>query len=180
MIQTKIIDLLFASGTLVLLLGSFLGMYTPQMQHLAQLHTQAHTLQQHLETGAQLSLGLNHMHAEIAAIQRRLADFDQQLPREAQLDSFLRQIDQAASQTDFKITMIKPGSIQHEELYSQIAMTIMAESRFPEFYGFLAALAAMPRLTKIADLLVVRKTNSNICDITLTLFIYTAKATSAA
>ena len=180
MIQTKIIDFIFASGILVLLLGSFLGIYTPQMQHLTQLHTQEQTLQQQLETGTQLSLGLNHMQAEIAAIQRRLAAFDQQLPREAQLDSFLRQIDQAASEASFKITMIKPGSIQHEELYSQIAMTITAESRFPEFYGFLAALSKMPRLTKIADLLVVRKTNSNLCDITLTLFIYTAKATGAA
>jgi Tfp pilus assembly protein PilO len=154
MIQAKIIDLLSASGMLVLLLSSFLGIYRPHMQRLAQLHTQQQTLQQQLDTGSQLVIGLNQIQAEIATIKQRLAEFDQQLPREAQLDSFLLQIDRAASQAGFKITMIKPGNIQHEELYSKIAIAITAESRFPEFYDFLSALSQLPRLTKVDDLMI--------------------------
>ena len=178
--QTKMLDLFFASGALVLLLSSFVGIYTPQIQHLTQLSSQKRTLQQQLETGAQVSLGLHHMQADLAATQQRLTAFEQQLPREAHLDSFLRQIDQAASHTGFKIITLKPGGLQHEALYSQMALTITAESRFPEFYNFLTVLSRMPRLTKIDDLLITRQNNNNICDITLTLLIYTAKATGAA
>jgi len=174
------IDLIAGSSILVLLLSSFLGIYRPQMQHLAQLQAQKQTLQQQLDVGSQVVMGLNQLQAEIATVKRRLKEFDQQLPREVQLDSFLLQIDRAASQAGFKITMIKPGSLHHEELYSQLAIAMTAESRFPEFYDFLSALSQIPRLTKIDDLMIVRKPNSSLCDITFTLIIYTAKATSAA
>jgi Tfp pilus assembly protein PilO len=176
--QTKIINCTFTGAILVLLLGSYLIVFSPYIQRLGHLRSQASDLQQQLEFSAQLHTGLNHIQAEVAALEQRLAGFGQHLPQEAQLDNFLRQIDQAIKQTSFKVTMIKPGTWEHKALYSQLPITITAESRFPEFYDFLSALYEIPRLTKVDTLTIVRKDGSDVCDIALTLLIYMAKVTN--
>ena len=173
--HTKMIDAGFAAGILALLIGSFLLVFQPALQRVAYLRQQTHALAQQLEFSQQVRTGLGHIQAEVAAVEQQLAAFHEQLPLEEQLDTYLRQIDHIAKQTGFNVTLIKPGPIQHQELYSQLPIAISAESPFPEFYRFLAELHELPRLTKIDALSVVRKAETDVCDIALTLLIYVAK-----
>jgi Tfp pilus assembly protein PilO len=174
--QTKMLDAGFAAGIITLLLGSFLLLFRPALQRVSSLRQQTRVLTQQLELSSQVRTGLGHIQAEVAAVEQQLAAFHEQLPLEEQLDTYLRQIDQIAKQTGFNVTLIKPGTIQHQELYSQLPITISAASPFPEFYRFLGELHDLPRLTKIDALSVVRQGETDVCDIALTLLIYVAKA----
>lgn len=175
--QRKIIDVAFVSGISFLLLASYMAVFKPQMQRLVLLHSQERTLQEQLNLRTQVRVNLDHARSRVDEIEQRLAAFDRQLPTEAQLDTYLKHIDQAAKRTGFDVTLIKPGVISHEGLYSQLPIVIEAESPFPKFYSFLSELYDTQRLTKIDALTITRKHQSNVCDIALTLLIYTAKAT---
>ena len=170
--QTKIIHLMGVGGILLLLFGAYIGVFRPQLQRLAALRAQQHTLHRELNLAGQVHQGLDHMQTEVTAIERQLVAFDQQLPREVQFESFLRQIDQVARQTGLHVTLIKPGTVQPEELYSQFPVSINAEAPFPVFYSFLDALDNLPRFTKIETLSIARKGDTSVCTISLTLLIY--------
>ncbi len=151
--------------------------FNPELQHLAHLQKQEQELLRQVSLSAQVQAGLEHLQAEVDAIDARLTVFDQQVPREEQLDAFLRQIDQAAKQTEFAMTQIKPGRPQDEALYSRLPIAITASSPFPSFYRFLSAIYAMPRLAKIEALSIVRKQESDLCDISFTLSVFMANVT---
>jgi Tfp pilus assembly protein PilO len=172
----KTMNLLCVSTLLVLVLGSYLGLFRPQMQRLAALHSQERSLQQQSDLHAQVRVGVDQLQAQITASERRLTVFDQQLPHDAQLETFLRQLDQVAQRTGFTMTLIKPGQAQPGELYGTVPIAITAESSFPAFYNFLTALPELPRLTKIDALSITRKPESPVCDISFTLLVYVAKA----
>lgn len=178
--QSRAIDAAFAGGILLLVVLSVLILFQPQWQRLSALRARALTLRQQLTLSSQVRTGLAHLRADVTAVEQRLAAFDQQLPLEEHLDTYLRQIDQVARRTGFHVLQIKPGSLQQRELYSQLAIAMTAESPFPAFYGFLSALYDMPRLTKVESLSVTRRSDSDLCDIAITLVIYVAKGTHEA
>jgi Tfp pilus assembly protein PilO len=177
MTPTKTIDLLGLSGVLILVLGLYLGFVQPQWQRLTALHAQEQVLIRQVEVSPQLQAGFEHQQAEVHAIEQRLSTFDQQLPQEVQLETFLRQLDHVAQRTGFTMTQIQPGHVQSGELYSTLPIAITAEASFPALYAFLTALPDIPRLSNIDALTVARKADSSVCDITFTLLIYVAKNT---
>ena len=177
MIPTKTIDLLGLSGVLGLMLGISFGFVQPQWQRLAALRAQEQVLKQQVDLSPQLQAGFEHQQAEVRTIEQRLSAFDQQLPQEVQLETFLRQLDHVAQRTGFIMTQIQPGHVQSGELYSTLPIAITAEASFPALYAFLTALPDIPRLSNIDTLTVARKAASSVCDITFTLLIYAAKNT---
>jgi Tfp pilus assembly protein PilO len=177
MIPMKTIDLLGMSGVLGLVLGLSFGFVQPQWQRLAALRAQEQVLKQQVDLSPQLQAGFEHQQAEVRAIEQRLSAFDQQLPQEVQLETFLRQLDDVAQRTGFIMTQIQPGQLQPGELYSILPIAITAQASFPALYAFLAALPDIPRLTNIDALTVGRKSEQLVCDVTFTLLIYVAKST---
>jgi Tfp pilus assembly protein PilO len=176
---TKNIDLLCVSGVVVLLCSSYLWVLQPQWRRLKSLQAQERLLAQQVELHPQIQEGFAQLHTAVTVTEQRLIAFDQQLPHEVQLETFLRQLDQIAQRTSFTMTQIQPGQIQTAELYSTLALTITAEAAFPAFYDFLVALSEGPRLTNIDALTITRKPDSPLCDITFTLSIYMAKTPPA-
>jgi Tfp pilus assembly protein PilO len=177
MIPIKTLDLLGLSGVIILVLGIYVGFVQPQWQRLTALRAQEQVLIQQVALSPQLQAGFEHQQAEVQAIEQRLSTFDQQLPQEVQLETFLQQLDHVAQRTDFTITQIQPGQVQAGELYSMLPIAITAEAAFPSLYAFLTALPDIPRLSNIDALTVARKADSFVCDITFTLLIYVAKNT---
>lgn len=118
-----------------------------------------------------LSLGeetLDELEDSVAAVNRRL-------PSDMNFPDFYDAISDLADTYDVLLSQLKPGSIEENEGYREMSVSIRAIASFENFYLFLFDMGSLPRLTKLDSLAIRATRREQLCDIDMTVKIFAAK-----
>jgi Tfp pilus assembly protein PilO len=147
-------------AALVLVVAWYLAVFSPQARNLSKAH-KAHTAAEQKISQLQGQLvQLNALKAQIPADKAALSTLDAAVPSSPQLDSTLRQIQQAASASGVSLSSLSPsapittGSTTAPKTSStpSIVLTMSATGSYSEIAGYLTQLAGMPRTVVVTGL----------------------------
>ena len=170
--DTRKIDLLAAGIIIVLFVIGYFGFIKDGWAKLLDLQEQEAVLAEHVRSTVDMTHELERIAEEIDYIQNNLEDFDRQLPEEKRIYDFLVEIDNLAKINNVKLEGITPGKLIKGTLYSQVPVTISANSGFRDFYKFLFQLENMPRITMTEALRVTSLPKGNRCSIEMELAVF--------
>ena len=167
------VDVIAAAAIGVGLAAAFL-FFNKEVKEYAFLKKQENRIAEELTVHKDTRRGLKGLEGEIELIRTRLDEFDQRLPRRKEIDSFLRQICSVAEEAGLGIAMIKPRTLEEEDLYSRVPVQIEAEGTFTDFYRFIYKLDQIPRLSTVESLAIDGSSDGS-CKIRLDLSIFVSK-----
>ncbi|MHC4717052.1 MAG: type IV pilus inner membrane component PilO [Planctomycetota bacterium] len=110
---------------------------------------------------------------EIKAMKHRYnKDWNRRLPESQELAGFLREISGNLADEDLSRPMIAPGDPTRGSLYNVLPITMKFEGNFLALAGFLRRVDGMTRLTRIEQLSIHPRQDSNELSIVLGMNIY--------
>lgn len=104
----------------------------------------------------------------------RLELLHKRIPDDIDMDDFLKELNDVATQNKVIVVNVRPGEISERESYRQTPVAVEATGRFKDIYTFINALHAMSRLTDI-EAIEIDVDEDRLCHISLTLNIYAYK-----
>jgi Tfp pilus assembly protein PilO len=104
-------------------------------------------------------------------VKARLELLQKRIPDDIDMDDFLREINEVATQNKALIVNVRPGEVRERDSYRQAPVAVDATGRFKNIYSFVNALRDMPRLTTI-DGIDIAVDKERLCRTSLTMSIY--------
>jgi Tfp pilus assembly protein PilO len=132
------------------LVAFYLGAYRPQMLALNDLRQQADRRRGELHTAEARARTLPAVMHEVEQLRQRLARFDKKLPRQQDMDQFLRDIAQLGQQAGLRKWTFQTDVPRRRELFVELPIRVTFEGDFDSVYAFLRQAEQMQRLTRIA------------------------------
>jgi len=150
-----------------------LVVYRSQSSLLTRVRTRASEQKRRLEADAVKTSRVPLMVREVDAMKRRYnKDWDRRLPQRKELAGFLRELSSNLAQEKLVNQMIAPGHPTRGPLYNVLPITMKFEGSFLALAGFLQRVDNMTRLTRIEQLKIDPRSDSDDLAIELGMNIY--------
>ena len=156
----KRIGIVAGLAALVLVVGWYLTLFSPQARDLSKAH-KAHTAaEQKISQLQNQVVQLNALKSQIPADEAALSVLNAAVPRTPQLDTALQQLHTAAVTSGVNLSTVSPSSpttsstntAQKSSGTPSITLTMSASGSYPQLTSFLAELATMHRTVVVTSL----------------------------
>jgi type IV pilus assembly protein PilO len=161
---------------LVLLVGlTYYALISPLQVRIAELDTQNATLQREVAQNRAIVADLERYRREAVELEKKLAFLQQRLPTEKEMPPLYRTLSDAAFESGLQVSLFQPREPRVREYYSEVPITITADSGYHELADFLTKVAGLPRVVTLGD---VKLTSSGKAkttlraDLTLATYVY--------
>jgi type IV pilus assembly protein PilO len=143
---------ILAIGVVLLAGGFYLFGYRPASHELKSLRQQIDSKQRTLEVSRVRAADLPAVAREVEYLQARLQRFDKKMPKQQNLDQFIRDVDRYSQDSALRNLVVQPGAVKRHELYAELPITLRFQGNFPAVHSFLRQIEDMPRLTRVRSL----------------------------
>ena len=160
--------------SMVLLLGGFyLFGYRPSSARMAELRAQIHAKTRELASNQVRTKVRPEVEQMVRDSRRKLARFDEQLPRNVEWGQFLNDITLLRDQAGLRNCHIVPTGPKPNDLFVEFPINVKFQGDFLSVFSFLRQMEQMPRLTRVRDLTVkAKEPGSGVVDVSLSMNIY--------
>jgi type IV pilus assembly protein PilO len=134
-------------------LGAFyLAGYRPATSRQAGLLMQMSARQRDLEQNQNRARNLPILAAEVQQLERRVAAYGRQFPRQPELGEFIREITRISQQLSLSDWKYQPGAPRRGDSYFELPIQMHLEGDFVNVATFLRQIEDMQRLTRVRKL----------------------------
>jgi Tfp pilus assembly protein PilO len=169
-------DALCAAAVALAAFLTFLGVCRAQSRQLMQAVIRTHDLSAQVAEIQRLRASLDTAEERLGAAKAELALVHRRIPDDLDTEGFLKDLNSVAARNKVVIVKVRPGEITEQGSYRDAPVAVEATAKFSNFYSFINALRDMPRLATVEDV-DVRADDDGLCNISLTLKIYSYKET---
>jgi type IV pilus assembly protein PilO len=166
-----------ATAAVLLVGGFYLFGYRPATQELQGLQQQISSKERTLEVSRVRAADLPSVAREVDYLQMRLQRFDKKLPKQQDLDQFIRDVDRYSQDSALRNLVVQPGAVRRHELFAELPITLRFQGDFTAVHAFLRQIEDMPRLTRVRSLQVrSRDGRTGLVDVELSTAIFYLEA----
>lgn len=145
-------NLIICSIVLSLVLAAILFVYAPQGRKMRALETELATQKQTLESDAAKAAVVPDMMRQVQEMKNRYKNFDRRLPKQKELDGFLREITGNLAQEKLVNQLMQIGDPSKTEHFNTLPIAMKFQGSYLALGSFLKRLDSMERLTRIQKL----------------------------
>lgn len=144
---------LLGLALLLAVLGWFMLGYRPMTARLGELKMQIEARQRELSGNNSRVSILPGVIDKVNELRARLEKFDKQLPRQQELERFIKDIDAMVHSAELRKVTVEPALLpQRSELYAELPVSLKFEGDFLSVFSFLRQTEEMQRLTRVKNL----------------------------
>lgn len=141
------------AGAMFLLTAAFyFAGYQPATRKLADLRNQIETQRNQLNTSQARARNLPIVALEVDKLRLRLERFDKKLPRQPEIDKFIKDVTQLNQQASLKKFGWQPGLPKRSSLFGELPISMNFEGDFVNVFNFLRQTEDMQRLTRVRNI----------------------------
>jgi type IV pilus assembly protein PilO len=168
----------------LLLLGlvgaGYFFVLAPLGARVAELRTRNDSLQAEVAQNRALAANLERFRQEAAVLKARLDAVRERLPREKDVPPLYRAVSDLAFRTGLAVSLFQPKEPQTKDYYTEVPITLSAETGYHELAIFFERLGRLPRVVNVDDIRLTglnKPTNTMRADLTLVTYTYRAEDT---
>jgi type IV pilus assembly protein PilO len=154
---------LIALGLLVfIVIGGWVWLiYLPKSDQIATLNEQVANLNNQIGINRTKVLRLAELKRENDQLQKQLAELKEQLPPEAEVEVFLKQVSELGIRTGLDIKLWKPAERKQspEGLYTEIPVNVEVSGGYHALGAFFDKVSKLPRIINVSG---IRMTNPKV------------------
>jgi len=164
-------DAMCAAGIVLVAFLAYVGVCRANSREFVQLAVRTNEAAAEAAQLDEVRAALETAETRTEKVKARLALLHKRIPDDLDMDGFLREINEVATQNNVLIVNVRPGEVSEQDSYRQAPVAVDATGRFKNVYTFINALRVMPRLTNIEGIK-IEVDEDRLCRISLTLSIY--------
>ena len=158
---------------LVMGLGFYLFAYRPSITRMARMRQEIASKQRELESNQVRTKVRPAVELMVRESRRKLARFDEQLPKTSEWGQFLNDITLLRDQAALRDCHIIPTGARPNDMFVEFPINVKFQGDFLSVFSFLRQMEQMQRLTRVRDLTVKSKDPaSGVVDVSLSMNIY--------
>ncbi|MFC1736053.1 type 4a pilus biogenesis protein PilO [Candidatus Hydrogenedentota bacterium] len=163
-------------GIFVVLLATvvFTSLVGGGLKKKSELEIEQTRLTEELNYLTELAASLGQGEGILESLEERIRELDERLPTEMNFEGFLLTLNEVARENDILVSEVRPGPFTRSGKSTEMLVNIVVMASFEDFHPFMYTLSNLPRLTKLDSLVITASENSHLCDIDMSLKIYSA------
>ena len=131
--------------------GYFL-LLSPKLAEVDGLRSRSLALEAEVRQSRVIALSLARFRQEALRLRQRLEAAKERLPVEKEIPTLYRQISNLAFQAGLTVTLFQPKEPLPRDVYSEVPITISAETGFHQLGNFFERLSRLPRIVTLQDI----------------------------
>lgn len=131
--------------------GYFL-LLSPKLAEVDALRSRSLALQSEVRQSRVIAQSLARFRQEALRLRQRLEAAKERLPVEKEIPTLYRQISNLAFQAGLTVTLFQPKEPLPRDVYSEVPITISAETGFHQLGNFFERLSRLPRIVTLQDI----------------------------
>lgn len=154
--------------------GYFL-LLSPKLAEVDALRSRSFALQSEVRQSRVIAQSLARFRQEALRLRQRLEAAKERLPVEKEIPTLYRQISNLAFQAGLTVTLFQPKEPLPRDVYSEVPITISAETGFHQLGNFFERLSRLPRIVTLQDIKLqgIERPNGTVkADLTLATYLF--------
>lgn len=154
--------------------GYFL-LLSPKLAEVDALRSRSLALQSEVRQSRVIAQSLARFRQEALRLRQRLEAAKERLPVEKEIPTLYRQISNLAFQAGLTVTLFQPKEPLPRDVYSEVPITISAETGFHQLGNFFERLSRLPRIVTLQDIKLqgIERPNGTVkADLTLATYLF--------
>lgn len=154
--------------------GYFL-LLSPKLAEVDGLRSRSLALQSEVRQSRVIAQSLARFRQEALRLRQRLEAAKERLPVEKEIPTLYRQISNLAFQAGLTVTLFQPKEPLPRDVYSEVPITISAETGFHQLGNFFERLSRLPRIVTLQDIKLqgIERPNGTVkADLTLATYLF--------
>ncbi len=147
--QFGIRELIFFVVLLAVPVASYIYVFQPRNDEIAQAQTEIEIKQARLDELAQVVAKIDDMGLAIEAGREAIEVIEAKLPSEQDVEGILEQVWQLAERNSLSVRSVKSERPVPAATYMELPLRVVMEGHFDGFYQFLLELENLPRITRV-------------------------------
>lgn len=131
--------------------GYFL-LLSPKLAEVDALRSRSLALEAEVRQSRVIAQSLARFRQEALRLRQRLEAAKERLPVEKEIPTLYRQISNLAFQAGLTVTLFQPKEPLPRDVYSEVPITISAETGFHQLGNFFERLSRLPRIVTLQDI----------------------------
>ncbi len=128
--------------------------WTAQWDELATDQQTEQRLRQEFQLKTLQAQNFEQLQQQKRDVQAQIDELGRQLPRKAEMDALLSEINQLGMNRGLQFELFKPGQVQLHEHYAELPIEIRLSGPYHALAGFVSDVANMPRIVTLDKLVI--------------------------
>lgn len=142
-------ELIFFAVLLAVPVASYLYVFQPRNDEIAQARTEIEIKQARLDKLDEVLARIDDIGLAIEAGRESIEVIEAKLPREQDVEGILEQVWQIAKRNDLEVGSVTSEQPVPAAMYRELPLRVTMEGPFDGFYNFLLELENLPRITRV-------------------------------